>query len=303
MITRDDLSKYSDGQILDTVALIKSYEVRTAKNNKKYIDGILEIKGSVSFKVWEGKVFDELNSFDYQDTKCQISCKVNEFNGSKSLILTDVKALAVQGVYDMEDFFEFKYDTTAYLDALKSTVDKNCTKEAQELFTEVINPVLPRFKVEFAARSHHDATMGGLLAHTYKVTNLMSRVIKFYPHLLKVADKDLLIVGSALHDIGKIYEYTKGSIVGNGLLVSHHTFGVEILVPYKERIVELKGEDFYYRLLSIIEQHHGAFEETPRTVEAYVVHLVDALEARMQSIDESLENGEVVVNVESFKLR
>ena len=126
--------------------------------------------------------------------------------------------------------------------------------------------------------------------------------MKLYPNIVQVVDNDLFALGSAIHDIGKIYEYTNGIIQGSGLIVSHHTFGVELLTKHKEFIISKKGEEFYYRLLAIIEQHHGEFEETPRAVEAFLIHMVDYLESSFQAIDESYEKGIRTVNVHNFKL-
>ena len=303
MLTKKDIDSMSEGQGFETVGVIKSYETKTAKNGKPYMDGLIEIKGTVPFKVWQGTLFDELNTCDYSDTKCNIVGKVNEYNGSKSAILVGVQALAPKGDYNIEDFFESKYNITAYWDGLCRLIDKSASEEAFSVFKLAMTGISDRFKVEFAARSHHDAFMGGLLAHTYKVTSILIRTMKLYPAITQAVDYDLLVIGAALHDIGKVYEYTNGSIIGNGLIVSHHTFGVEILVPLKEQIVALKGEEFYYRLLAIIEQHHGEFEETPRALEAYLVHLADNLESNCEAVSESIENGSEVINIDGFKLR
>lgn len=303
MLVKKDLDKMSDGQLFETVALIKGYDVKPTKTGGKFIGGCLEIKGSVDFKVWAGSLLDDMEKYDYSDTICKISGKVNEYNGLKSLVLNDIKALD-EGTYDQSDFFEDKYDVEAYWNGLVNLIKKNSSLESFEIFSEVMSyeGLSKRFKVEFAARGHHDAVKTGLLAHTYKVTYIMSRVLKLYPTICSTLDTDVLVLGSALHDIGKVYEYTNGVIKDNGLLVSHHTFGVEILSKYKEFIISKKSEEFYYRLLAIIEQHHGEFEETPRTIEAMIVHLVDNIESRMQIINETYERGLGVVSLGEYKL-
>lgn len=301
MIIKKDLEKLIDGEIVETVAYVKSYDVRPAKNNNKFIDGMLEMKGSVPFKVWSGATFDELEKYDYRSQVCFITAKVNEFNGSKSLIINSVKAIA-EGTYDPSDFFEEKYQINAYWDALNKLIQKNCSDIGVQIFNKVFSDIEDRFKVEFAARGHHDAVRGGLLAHTYKMSFIMSRVIKMYPNILNALDNDLFVLGASLHDIGKIIEYTNGVIEGNGLIVSHCSFGVEMLAKHKDFIVGLKNEDFYYRLIAIITQHHGQYGEPPRCVEAYLVHMVDSLESTFQSIDEGYEKGLKTINVREYKL-
>lgn len=301
MVTKKDLESMVDGQVIESVALVKSYGVRPAKNNNKFIDGMLEMKGSVPFKVWSGTTLDELEKYDYENTVCYITAKVNEYNNSKSLIVTGVKALQ-EGTYNPADFFEEKYQVDAYWGALCKVVKSNCSEPAVEIFNKVFGEIQDRFKVEFAARSHHDAFRGGLLAHTYKISYIVSRVVKLYPNILKVVDNDLFVLGACMHDIGKIYEYTNGVIKGNGLIVSHNTFGVEMLSKHKDFIVEKKNEEFYYRLLAIIVQHHGEFGENPRSVEAFMIHMVDYLESSFQAIEENYEKGIKTVSLHNFKL-
>lgn len=301
MVIKKDLELMTDGEPIETVALVKSYAVRPSKNNNKFIDGMVEMKGSVQFKVWSGSCFDELEKYDYQNLVCHIKGKVNEFNGNKSIIINSIKALE-ESAYDKSDFFEEKYQANAYWEAFCKLINKSCSEEGYTIFKTVFNDIVDRFKVEFAARSHHDAVRSGLLAHTYKMTFVMTRVMKLYPNILNQSDSDLLILGCAIHDIGKIYEYTNGIIQGNALLVSHRTFGVEYLSKYKNLICEAKSEEFYYRLLAIIEQHHGEYEETPRCIEAFLIHMVDSLESSFQTIEEGLEKGLPTISINGFKL-
>lgn len=303
MVTKKELANMVDKQPIETVALVKSYDIRVSKNNKdkKYIDGMLEMKGSVPLKVWMGATFDELEKYDYKDQVCYITGTVNVFNGNRSIVIESIKAIA-EGTYSPSDFFEEKYQANAYWEALCKLMKKHCTPEGFQIFEKVFGDIEDRFKVEFAARSHHDAVRSGLLAHTYKLVFIMTRVIKLYPNISKRIDIDIPSLGVAIHDIGKVHEYSNGVIEGNGLLVSHHTFGVEMLSKYKEFIIGLKSEEFYYRLLAIIEQHHGEYEETPRTLEAYLVHMVDNLESTYQAIDESIEKGSTTISFGSFKL-
>lgn len=301
MINKKDINSMSDGQIFETVALVKSYSSKPTKNGGKYMDGILEMKGSVPFKIWSGETYDNFDKYDYQDVICKVSGKVNEFGGIKSVILNNVQALD-EGVYQKDDFFEEKYDSDAYWNALSTIIKKNCSGEVYDIFQSVIGDVKRRFLVEFAARGHHDAVKSGLLAHTLKVTSIMLKVVNLYPGIIKRCSLDLLLLGCALHDVGKVYEYTNGAILGNGLLVGHPTLGVEVVLAHKSEIVSGKGEEFFYRLLAIIQQHHGEFGEPPRALEAYLVYLIDNLESKFEAIDENIALGMEVISLSTFKL-
>lgn len=301
MVVKKDLEKYVDGQVIETIVFIKSYAIRVTKNNSKFADGMLEMKGSVPFKVWSGTTLDELEKYDYQNLICHIEAKVNEYNGTKGLIINNIKALE-EGTYNPSDFFEEKYNSSAYWEALCKLVGKHCSPSGVNIFKKVFSGIEDRFKVEFAARSHHDAVRSGLMAHTYKVSYIISRIIKLYPNIMKVVDTDVLFLGAVCHDIGKIYEYTNGIIQGSGLILSHNIFGVEMLSSNKDFIINEKGEEFYYRLLAIIAQHHGEYGEPPRAVEAFLIYMVDNLESKFEAIDESFEKGQKTINMMDFKL-
>lgn len=301
MVVKKDLDSMIDGQVIEGMIYVKSYAVRPTKSGNKYIDGVAEMKGTVTFKVWSGVAFDEMDRHDYQGLVCYVTAKVNEYNGNKGLVLTTIRALE-EGAYDVSEFFEERYNTEAYWKAMRDLVAGSCSAEALEIYDEVFRGIENRFKVEFAARTHHDAVRSGLLAHTYKVAYIMSCVIRNYSFIVSRCSVDALILGCCFHDIGKIYEYSNGVIVGSGLVVSHNTFGVEYLAGFKSFIVDRKGEEFYYRLVSVIVQHHGEFGERPRSVEAFLVHMADYLESSFQGVNESLEKGLSCISLNDFKL-
>jgi len=69
------------------------------------------------------------------------------------------------------------------------------------------------------------------------------------------------------------------------------------------KFIEPLGEEFYYRLQAIIQQHHGEFGEPCHTVEAYIVHLVDMFESRVQMLEESLPfSGSLSVEFGKYRL-
>src|SRR5258707_15742643 len=89
------------------------------------------------------------------------------------------------------------------------------------------------------------------------------RIADLYPDV----DRDLLILGIFLHDIGKIEELSYDRAFGytdEGQLVGHLVMGVEMLRDKVERASDLTGEPFPNELLlrpkHMIVSHHGALE-------------------------------------------
>ena len=73
-----------------------------------------------------------------------------------------------------------------------------------------------------AAKSLHHACLGGLLEHVVSLCTLSELITVRYFWL----DRDLLIAGAILHDIGKIYELTYTRAFGyttEGVLIATST--------------------------------------------------------------------------------
>ena len=268
---------------------INNYNQQPTKNGTTYLVGTISCIGSMSFKVWSGPTHDDMLLNSVAGLICRINGKISEYNGAKQVIIeTCVPYTGTE--LEVDDFLEHKYDSKKMFEMLHTILSTRCTKEGVELFDTIIEPIKDRFCKEYAAISHHDACPSGLLAHTLKTVRLV-QILKFYPKLDKVIDKDLLFLSAALHDIGKIREYNTGNITEIGMKMSHLTLGVEMLQLFEEYIVSVKGRDFYDSLISVIQQHHGEYGERPRTLLAYLIHIIDGLEAQLTDIDDTVESA------------
>lgn len=308
ILKKEEIVKLPDRTSVTGYVLVQSYSVMPQKNGGQYIGGKLQAAGDLGFKAWSSTLptsayMKMLGEEDFRGKICFVDATVNYFGGEYSLILNSIKAVE-QGKdgLNKSDFFQSVYDENIYMRDLRALLKKYCSPNAILVFELLMKDHEERFKLEFAAVSHHDNCRSGLLAHSSKVTRLAT-LIKMYPAIMKKVSLDLLFVGTALHDIGKIEEYSDGSISEIGVKLSHHTMGVLMVNEHREKITELMGEDFFYGLLSIIEQHHGQYAEHPRTVAAYVIHLLDAMEANLQSLNDLILNSVgSQVQFDGFKL-
>ena len=142
------------------------------------------------------------------------------------------------------------------------------------------------FKKAPAAKNFHHGYLGGLLEHTLSVCQMANEVTRHYPDL----DRDLMIVGAFLHDIGKIREFKFDRIIDytdEGRLLGHLILGVSML---DDKLGSIK--DFPYdlalRLKHLILSHHGQNEfgspKRPKFLEAFALHLIDDLDAKMAGL-------------------
>lgn len=294
ILKKKDLVKKNDGEYVKGYALIKQYSKQPTKNGGSYLGGTVEVQGSIGFKVWSSaRCFADMDKMDYAESVCIIEGKINIYGGQPGLIIEECTAIE-ESQFGMSkaDFFEEKYNAESYWSNLVKTLQANVSENAMQVFNLVMNEeVKETFMVEFAAAYHHDNCRSGLLAHTTKTVKIAT-LCKIYPDLYKRIGVDLLLVGTALHDIGKVREYSNGVISEEGKRFSHNTSGVLMIAKYEEEIVELMGKQFYEDLLSIIAQHHGEYGEHPRTIAAFVVHQIDCLDSVLTGINQQLEGIE-----------
>ena len=142
-----------------------------------------------------------------------------------------------------------------------------------------------------AAKRIHHAYRGGLLEHLYEVLRLAEPLMELYPEL----DRDLLVTGILLHDIGKLEELTpdlETDYTDRGRLLGHVVIGSERV---GEIIRRLEGfpEELALRLQHMILAHHGRYKwgspRRPKTLEAVALHHLENLDTQVNRFRELLE--------------
>lgn len=150
----------------------------------------------------------------------------------------------------------------------------------------------PKFYKWPAATSVHHAFDGGLSLHSYTVAYISLQLCKIYADRIAI-NKDLLITGALLHDIGKLEEYDEfGNVTLNGVLMSHISYGVQMI----NTICAENGIDPYSpkirKLNHIICSHHGLPEygstNLPATIEAQIVHMADLTDSQLEQVVEQM---------------
>lgn len=141
-----------------------------------------------------------------------------------------------------------------------------------------------------AAQTIHHAYRGGLLEHVLKMADIGRYVARAYG-----AQEDLVLAGVLLHDIGKLqelaYEPGGAAYTRDGNLVGHIGLG---LIMVREAINGMAGfpDDLRAQLEHLIVSHHGTREHgspvEPRTIEAFIVAMVDELDARIHQVQRAI---------------
>lgn len=163
------------------------------------------------------------------------------------------------------------------------------------------------FFVAPAAASIHHEYSSGLLMHEVTMAKLADAVSNIYPDV----NRDVLLTGVFLHDIGKLIEL-EGPVVFHyslkGKLLGHISIMASLI---QEAGKELSiSEELTTVLTHMILSHHGALEYgspvLPLTKEALLLSLIDNLDSKVTCLSKALdtiEKGEFTQKIFSLDNR
>ena len=189
IIRPEELKELTANLPMEGIVLIGSYAVKTAKSGSEYIDGKIQSGHSVKFRAWSSsRAFQKLKENPLANHVCSISGRVDEYQGSCSVIIDDLQE--VTG-YSIGQFMPELYNTEEWFLALQENSCRMLSEKGRETLDRLLyqnETLVSRLKEEFAAMSHHDNCKGGLLAHTVKMVDFLPIVLDNYPILF--SDKD-----------------------------------------------------------------------------------------------------------------
>lgn len=270
-----------EGAKVEEVFLVSSKSVGNTRSGQAFIKMKLSDRtGTIDAVKWNATQAElgEATENDFVTARGIIG----EYNGQLQLTVDSFRKYL-----EKPDPADFLATTTHDIDAMYA--------ELREILARVKNPHLTKLLASFfdderintlfreapAATKIHHACIGGLLEHTLNVVKGSAGLSELYPE----ADREVVLVVAALHDIGKIEEYDWAislRFTDAGHLVGHVVGGAMML---KEAADRIPGFD---PLLSLVLQHamlahHGRKEygspKQPKSLEAMIVHAADELDA------------------------
>ncbi len=288
-MTRRYVRQMADGDAVEEVYLTTDKQLRANRNGNLYLQ--LELRdrtGAISARLWNAgeQLFRSFESGDF----LLVKGKVQLFQGALQMILNGLERVPPEKV-ELADFLPHtEQDVSKLYERLRGFVMKLGNPHLRalaECFLMDGDFVRDFCRAPAGVRVHH-AYLGGLLEHVVTLLDLADRVAPLYPEL----DRDLLLAGVFLHDLGKVRELSCDrafAYTDEGQLVSHVVIGVEMLNEKVRRVPDLTGEPFpaelLLRLKHLIVSHHGTLEHgsprVPMTPEAIALHHLDNLDAKV----------------------
>ena len=290
------IDSLADGQAIQDIFIVTEKSISHKKDGEPFIQArFTDRTGSIRGVIWDN-VEKVTTCFDHGDY-VKIQARVTTYRETLQLTVTSVQKILIEHI-DPKDFIpSTNRDTAQMLQQLQT--------QAQSIKNPDLNLILQKFWEDAtfiekfciapAAKKMHHAYLGGLLEHTLSVSILVDSLIKCH---YRGIDRDLLLTGAMLHDIGKIDEYEYTTMIDystEGRLLNHIIIGVRML-DVKIASIPNFPENTAQLLRHLIISHHGIREygspEPPKTLEAVILHYLDDLDSKIMGIRDYLEKSD-----------
>ncbi len=281
-----------ENNVITSYFVVASKQVKAKKTGEPYLALTLADRtGQIEAKMWDN-VQDALGAFD-QDDFVKVKGLINKYNGRYQLTIHKLRRLEDQEVDPTDYLPKCPRDVETLWRDLGGFVATFQNAHLKALVEAFMNDpdISAAYKAAPAAKSLHHAYIGGLLDHVVSLFRLCDLVARNYPQV----DRDLLLAGAFLHDIGKIHELSYGrsfAYTTRGQLLGHMIIELEML---HDKLAQVPG--FPAELKTLLEHliisHHGEYEfgspKLPMFPEALMLHYLDDLDSKMESMRAHLQ--------------
>jgi 3'-5' exoribonuclease len=277
------------GDHIDDLFVLADKTLSHKRDGNAYLTVTLADKsGRIKGMVWDNvdAISGAANAGDY----VIVSGSVSEYRGKLQMVVKSMSAQPPDTVTAADFLPATNRDVDqmfAKLQSLCATMENPSLKTLLEAFW-TDQEFVRRFKQAPAAKKMHHAYLGGLLQHTLSMALLADKISVHYSGL----NRDLLLAGAVLHDIGKVRELTYDQHIDytdEGRLLSHIIIGLE-MVDEKIRTIPGFPQTDAALVKHLIVSHHGAREfgspEPPKTIEAVLLNYIDEIDSRVNAIRE-----------------
>ena len=276
-----------ENKILTSSFVVVSKQVKPKKTGEPYLALTLgDRTGQLEAKMWDN-VEDALDAFE-QDDFIKIKGLLNKYKNRFQITIHKLRRLGDSEV----DFADYLPKTTKDIGELWQTLagfvasfQDPCLKALVEAFMSDPD-IAEAYRIAPAAKTLHHAYIGGLLDHVVSLFRSCDLMCRNYPQI----NRDLLLTGAFLHDIGKIHElaYNRSfSYTTRGQLLGHMVIELEMVHAKIAQIPNFPGE-LKMLVEHLIISHHGQYEfgspKLPMFPEALMLHYLDDLDSKMESM-------------------
>jgi 3'-5' exoribonuclease len=281
-----------ENKVITSSFVVVAKQIKPKKTGDPYLALTLgDRSGQIEAKMWDN-VEDVLDAFE-QDDFLKIKGLINKYKQRFQLTIHKLRKLGESEI----EFADYLPKTAKDIDELwrslagyVATFENHHLKSLVQAFMD--DPeIAAAYRNAPAAKTLHHAYIGGLLDHVVSLFRSCDLMCRNYTQV----NRDLLLTGAFLHDIGKIHELTYNrsfSYTTKGQLLGHMVIELDML---RDKLALVPGfpEQLKTMIEHLIISHHGQYEfgspKLPMFPEAVMLHYLDDLDSKMEAMRAQLE--------------
>jgi len=275
------------GDRVDDIFVLSEKILSQKRDGNNFLNVTLSDKtGTLKGVVWDN--VDQITSGITSGDFAHVNGSVSDYRGTLQVVIKNMEPFSPDGI-DPSDFLpQTSRDIEGMFERLLKRTNSITTDYLKALIDAFFKDkkFVNKFKTAPAGKKMHHAYIGGLLEHTLSMVSLADKIAGHYSGI----DRDLLLSGAVLHDIGKIDEFEyqfKIDYSDKGRLLNHIVIGIK-MVDDKLSGIEHFPEDQVLLLKHMIVSHHGTREfgspEPPKTIEAVLLNYIDEIDSKVNAI-------------------
>ena len=276
-----------ENKVITSTFVVVAKQIKPKKTGEPYLALTLgDRSGQLEAKMWDN-VEEVLDAFE-QDDFLKIKGLINKYKNRFQLTVHKLRKLGDSEI----DFADYLPKTTKDVEELWQTLTNFISSFQNPHLKSLVQSFMadPEIAAAYrnapAAKTLHHAYIGGLLDHVVSLCRSCDLMCSNYPQI----NRDLLLTGAFLHDIGKIHELTYNrsfSYTTKGQLLGHMIIELEML---QAKLALQPGfpDELKIMIEHLIISHHGQYDfgspKLPMFPEALMLHYLDDLDSKMEAV-------------------
>jgi len=283
------INQLKENEKISEVYAVSEKQLRPNKRGNLYLQfNLSDRTGSIVGFFWN---VTDASAYDFESGDyIRAEGTTQRFQGTLQFIATKLTKVNADSV-DPAEFIRIQFVDVPKMQhrlrELLRSVTEPSLRNLADCFS-IDDDFIEQFSKAPAGIRLHHAYPGGLLEHSLQMMEIAVKLAEFYPAL----NRDLLLMGAFLHDIGKTQELAFGNemyYTDQGQLLGHPFLGVEMLNAKIAEAEKLAGEPFNAETAMLLKHmlisHHGTYDnqstKLPMFLEAVTLHFIDSIDSKI----------------------
>ena len=280
---------FQEGERIETNLLVSSLNKGVTNSGAPYLSLTLQDSSkSIEAKLWDVK--PEIEKALQVGKVYTFEMEINTYRNNLQAKVLNVYPVDEASI-DMADFVS---KSPISKDELRDTISNAVNSITNKNIASIVTSILKRYDSDVyeypaASKIHHNF-VGGLATHTAGMIKLANALCDLYPQV----NRDYLVAGAIIHDLGKIEELTSPVVTEysiSGKLLGHISIlDAKLLEVGKE--LKLEDSEELLLLRHMVLAHHGELEfgspVRPEIIEAEMLSFIDNIDAKINILDKAL---------------